>query len=172
MFAQPGKKLLFMGSELAQWREWNHDSSVDWHLVAEGGEHARMQMCVGELNWLYRGEAALHELDGDGRGIEWVEANDAEYSVLAFLRKAKDERDKVLVVCNFTPMPRHNYRVGVDGPVGGAWREIYNSDATVFGGSGHGNGGRVPVTPVPWHGRAASLNLTLPPLGALFLKPE
>jgi 1,4-alpha-glucan branching enzyme len=172
MFAQPGKKLLFMGAEFAQWREWNHDISLDWHLVHAGSEHARMQMCVGELNHLYRGERALHELDGDGRGIEWVEANDAEYSVLAFLRKAKDERDRVLVVCNFTPLPRYNYRVGVDSPVGGAWREIYNSDATVFGGSGHGNGGRVPVTPVPWHGRSASLNLTLPPLGALYLKAD
>jgi 1,4-alpha-glucan branching enzyme len=173
MFAQPGKKLLFMGAELGQWREWNHDSSVDWHLVADGNsEHARMQMCVGELNHLYQRERALHELDGDGRGIEWVEANDAEYSVLAFLRKAKDDADRVLIVCNFTPLPRYNYRVGVDGPVGGAWREIYNSDAHVFGGSGHGNGGRVPVTPVPWHGRGASLNLTLPPLGALYLKIE
>jgi 1,4-alpha-glucan branching enzyme len=102
--------------------------------------------------------------------MEWVEANDAEYSVLAFLRKGRDERDRVLVVLNFTPLPRYNYRVGVD--EGEAWRELYNSDAHVFGGSGHGNGGRVPVTPLPWHGRRASLNLTLPPLGALFLKPE
>jgi 1,4-alpha-glucan branching enzyme len=172
MFAQPGKKLLFMGAEMGQWREWNHDSSIDWHLVAEGQEHARMQMCVGELNWLYRREPALHELDGDGRGIEWVEANDAEYSVLAFLRKSRDGKEQVLVVCNFTPLPRWNYRVGVDGPVGGAWREVYNSDATVFGGSGHGNGGRVVVTPVPWHGRGASLNLNLPSLGALYLKVE
>jgi 1,4-alpha-glucan branching enzyme len=132
-----------------------------------------MQMCVGELNHLYRREAALHELDGDAAGIEWVEANDAEYSVLAFMRKAAGDRDRVLVVCNFTPLVRHNYRVGVDGPeLGGAWREIYNSDAGVFGGSGHGNGGRVPVTAIPWHGRRASLNLTLPPLGALYLKAE
>ena len=132
-----------------------------------------MQLCVGELNHLYRREPALHQLDGDGRGIEWVEANDAEYSVLAFLRKGEDEAERVLVVCNFTPMPRYNYRVGVDGPaVGGAWREIYNSDAREFGGSGQGNAGRVVVTPLPWHGRRASLNLTLPPLGALFLKAE
>ncbi|MCU1281852.1 MAG: 1,4-alpha-glucan branching enzyme, partial [bacterium] len=174
MFAQPGKKLLFMGAEFAQWREWNHDASLDWHLVRERQEHARMQMCVGELNHLYRRERALHELDGDARGIEWVEANDAEYSVLAFMRKAKDDpvAERVLVVCNFTPMPRYNYRVGVDGPLGGGWREIYNSDAGVFGGSGHGNGGRVVVTPVPWHGRKASLNLTLPPLGVLYLKAE
>ncbi len=171
MFAQPGKKLLFMGGEFGQWREWNHDTSLDWHLFADGSQHARMAMCVGELNHLYQRERALHELDSDGRGFEWVEANDAEYSALVFLRKAADDADRVLIVCNFTPMPRYNYRVGVDGPAGGAWREIYNSDATVFGGSGHGNGGRVPVTPVPWHGRSASLNLTLPPLGALFLKP-
>jgi 1,4-alpha-glucan branching enzyme len=172
MFAQPGKKLLFMGGEFAQWREWSHDTSLDWHLVAESEDHGRMQLCVGELNHLYRREAAMHELDGDGRGMEWVEANDAEYSVVAFLRKAKDERDRVLVVCNFTPVPRHNYRVGVDGGPGQSWREIYNSDATAFGGSGHGNAGCVMVTPVPWHGRRASLNLTVPPLGALFLKPE
>ena len=171
MFAQPGKKLLFMGGEFGQWREWNHDTSLDWHLFTDGSQHARMAMCVGELNHLYQRERALHELDSDGRGFEWVEANDAEYSALVFLRKAADDADRVLIVCNFTPMPRYNYRVGVDGPAGGAWREIYNSDATVFGGSGHGNGGRVPVTPVPWHGRSASLNLTLPPLGALFLKP-
>jgi 1,4-alpha-glucan branching enzyme len=113
-------------------------------------------------------------MDGDARGIEWVEANDVENSVLAFLRRAGDGAadERVLVVCNFTPLPRHNYRVGVDGPVGGSWREIYNSDAGVFGGSGHGNAGRVAVTPVPWHGRAASLNLMLPPLGALFLKAD
>jgi 1,4-alpha-glucan branching enzyme len=171
MYAQPGKKLLFMGAEFAQWREWNHDSSLDWHLPAHHEDHARMQLCLGELNHMYRSERALHALDGDARGIEWVEANDAEYSVLAFLRVAPDG-ERVLVVCNFTPLVRHNYRVGVDGPVGGSWREIYNSDAGVFGGSGHGNGGRVPVTPIPWHGRNASLNLTLPPLGALFLKAE
>ncbi len=172
MFAQPGKKLLFMGAEFAQWREWNHDLSLDWHLPATSEEHARMQLCVGELNHLYRSEPGLHALDGDARGIEWVEANDAEYSVLAFLRRAGDQPDseRVLVVCNFTPLPRHNYRVGVDAGGAAAWREIYNSDAGVFGGSGHGNGGRVAVTPVPWHGRRASLNLTLPPLGALFLK--
>jgi len=174
MFAQPGKKLLFMGAEFAQWREWNHDGSLDWHLAATSEEHARMQLCVGELNHLYRTEKALHVMDGDARGIEWVEANDVENSVLAFLRRAGDGAgdERVLVVCNFTPLPRHNYRVGVDGPVGGSWREIYNSDAGVFGGSGHGNAGRVAVTPVPWHGRAASLNLMLPPLGALFLKAD
>lgn len=171
MFAQPGKKLLFMGAELAQWNEWSHERSLDWHLL-DDELHRRMQMCVGQLNHLYRREAALHQLDGDPYGIEWVEANDAEYSVLAFLRRGRADGDRVLVVCNFTPVVRHNYRVGVDGPLveGAGWREIYNSDATTFGGSGHGNGGRVPVTLVPWHGRRASLNLTLPPLGALYLK--
>jgi 1,4-alpha-glucan branching enzyme len=174
MFAQPGKKLLFMGAEFAQWNEWSHDRSLDWHLVDGDELHRRMQLCVGELNHLYRREPALHQLDGDARGMEWVEANDAEYSVLAFLRKASDERDRVLVVCNFTPLPRSDYRVGVDGPLrdGAAWREIYNSDASVFGGSGQGNGGRVAVTPLPWHGRRASLSLTVPPLGCIFLKAE
>jgi 1,4-alpha-glucan branching enzyme len=168
MFAQPGKKLLFMGGEFGQWREWSHESSLDWHLLQQDPNHGRMQLCVGELNHLYRREPALHELDTDGRGLDWIEANDAEYSVLVFLRKGRDPNDQVLVVCNFTPLPRYNYRVGVDG--GDEWREIFNSDAESFGGSGHGNGGRVPVTPVPAHGRRASLNLTLPPLGALFLK--
>jgi 1,4-alpha-glucan branching enzyme len=167
MFAQPGKKLMFMGCEFGQWREWNNDSSLDWHLLNED-LHARLQICVGDLNRLYRHEPALHELDSDPRGMEWVEANDAEYSVLAFMRKAKDERDRVLCVLNFTPVARHNYRVGVDS--GETWREIFNSDAQVYGGSGHGNGGEIGVTPVPWHGRRASLNLTLPPLGALLIK--
>jgi 1,4-alpha-glucan branching enzyme len=174
MYAQPGKKLLFMGSEIAQWNEWSHDTSLDWHLLAAGRgggeEHARMQMLVGELNHLYRREKALHELDGDPRGMEWVEANDAEYSVTAFLRKGKAGAG-VLVVCNFTPVPRANYRVGVDAGVGEAWDEVFNSDATTFGGTGHGNAGRVVVTPVAWHGRRASLNLMVPPLGAVFLKP-
>ena len=168
MFAQPGKKLMFMGAELGQLREWSHDSSLDWHLLNDP-MHARLQILVGDLNRLYRNHPAMHELDNDARGMEWVQANDAEYSVLAFLRKAKDDRERLLCVLNFTPLPRHNYRVGVD--FGTEWIEVLNSDAEVYGGSGHGNGGRIPVTPVPWHGRRASLNLTLPPLGALVIKP-
>jgi 1,4-alpha-glucan branching enzyme len=168
MFAQPGKKLMFMGAELGQWGEWRHDTSLDWHLLHHE-LHARLQILVGDLNRLYRREPALHQLDGDAHGMEWVEANDAEYSVLAFLRKARDPMDRILCVLNFTPLPRHNYRVGVD--FGEAWHEVLNSDATVYGGSGHGNGGMIGVTPLPWHGRRVSLNLTLPPLGALMIKP-
>ena len=171
MYAQPGKKLLFMGAEFGQWREWNHDMSLDWHLLHENPLHGQLQQLVGTLNHLYRTYPALHQLDGDSRGMEWVQANDAEYSVLAFLRKGQAASEQILVLLNFTPVPRYNYRVGVNGGAD-AWREIFNSDATIFGGSGHGNGGRVPVTPLPWHGRGSSLNLTIPPLGALFLKAE
>jgi 1,4-alpha-glucan branching enzyme len=168
MFAQPGKKLMFMGAELGQWREWNHETSLDWHLLHDPG-HARLQILVGDLNRLYRTQPALHQLDGDPHGMEWVEANDAEYSVLVFLRKARDPMDRILCVLNFTPLPRQNYRVGVD--FGSEWRELFNSDAREYGGSGQGNAGAVAVAPLPWHGRRASLNLTLPPLGALMLRP-
>jgi 1,4-alpha-glucan branching enzyme len=168
MFAQPGKKLMFMGAEIGQWREWSHEISLDWHLLHDEA-HARLQILVGDLNRLYRREPAMHQLDGEQQGMEWVEANDAEYSVLAFLRKAWDPMDRILCVLNFTPLPRYNYRVGVD--FGEAWQELFNSDATVYGGSGHGNGGTIAVSPLPWHGRRASLNLTLPPLGALMIKP-
>jgi 1,4-alpha-glucan branching enzyme len=166
MYAQPGKKLLFMGGELAQWREWSHEVSLDWHL-RDHQQHRQIELLVGELNHLYRSRPALHTLDAEASGFEWIEANDAEYSIVAFLRKGRAPGERILCVFNFTPLPRFNYRLGVDG--GERWREILNSDATEFGGSGHGNLGEVPLTLVPWHGRAHSLNLTLPPLGALLL---
>ena len=167
MYGQPGKKLLFMGGEIGQWREWLHDSSVDWHLL-QYAPHAGMQKWVGDLNFLYRAEPALHELDCDPAGFEWVDANDGDASALTFLRKARSTGDVFLVACNFTPVPRHNYRVGV--PREGFWKEMLNSDAPYYGGSGQGNFGGVEAAPVGMHGRPRSLTLTLPPLATVFLK--
>ncbi|MBN1654008.1 MAG: 1,4-alpha-glucan branching protein GlgB [Deltaproteobacteria bacterium] len=167
MFALPGKKLLFMGGELAQWNEWDHESSLQWRLEREP-DHAGIARLLADLNRLYRGEPALHECDHDASGFEWVDANDAEQSCLSFLRKASDGAP-ILVVLNFTPVPRYAYCVDV--PVAGIWKEIINSDATEYGGSGVGNSGRAESTPVALRGPRQSLHLTLPPLGALFLKP-
>ncbi len=166
----PGKKLLFMGGEFAQWREWNHESSLDWHLPEQDPRHSQMQLLVGELNRLYRSEPALHQGDVHAAGFEWVDTNDSVNSVLTFLRKPMDSGKPVLVVLNMTPMPRHNYRVGVN--VDAYWEEILNTDAVSLGGSGLGNVGGAQANPVPAHGRPLSLNLTLPPLGALFLRPQ
>ncbi len=168
MYSLGGKKLLFMGSELAPWSEWNHDASLDWHLVGHPS-HEQVQLLVGELNRVYRAEPGLHELDCEAAGFRWVDADDAERSILVYERL--DARGaSVLVVLSFTPMIRTNYRVGVSS--GGIWDEIFNSDATPFGGSGQGNMGGAEASPVPAHGRRFSLNLTLPPLGALFLRPR
>ncbi len=169
MHAQPGKKLLFMGGEIAQWREWAHDESVDWHLL-EHAPHAGMLKLVSDLNRLHRREPALHAYDFDSRGFQWLDANDSQNSVLAFFRNGPDRDDRILAIFNFTPVPRPNYRVGV--PTSGHWREILNTDAAVYGGSGQGNMGGVKTTPVPYHGHYHSLNLTLPPLGALLLKRD
>ena len=167
MFSQPGKKLLFMGSELAQWREWNHDASLDWHLLDEPA-HRQIQDLVGTLNHLYKSERALHELDAEPAGFHWLSADDAEHSVLVYERVARDVNDRVICALNFTPMPRPNYRVGV--PRAGHYRELLNTDAAAFGGSGQGNLGGVDATPVRAHRRELSINLTIPPLGAVFLK--
>lgn len=169
MYGHPGKKLLFMGDEFGQWREWNHDESLDWHLLAYA-THRGLQQWVRDLNELYRREPALHEGDCDPAGFEWVDFHDWEQSVISFLRKAQSSDDVVLVVCNFTPVPRSDYRVGVPRP--GFWRELLNSDAREYGGSGHGNLGGVTADPVSFHGRPYSLSLTLPPLSVLFLKPS
>jgi 1,4-alpha-glucan branching enzyme len=168
MYGHPGKKLLFMGCEFGQRREWGHDESLEWHLL-EYGPHQGMQRWVEDLNKLYRQEPALHQLDFTGEGFEWVDASDWEQSVVSFLRKGKDPEEAVLVVCNFTPVPRLNYRVGV--PKGGYWRELLCSDAEIYGGSGYGNLGGVEAMPVQAQGRFHSLSLTLPPLGVVFLKP-
>ena len=168
-YAQPGKKLLFMGGELGQWREWSHDRSLDWHLLEQAG-HAGLQRLVGDLNALYREQPALHELDCQPAGFEWVDCNDADKSVLTFLRKPRDAGRVCLVACNFTPEPRPNYRVGV--PRGGRWEERLNSDSARYGGAEWGNLGGVEAAPVRAHGRPFSLNLTLPPLAILFLLSE
>lgn len=168
MYAQPGKKLLFMGGELAQRSEWNHDGSVEWHLL--GAEwHAAIMRLLADLNRLYRAEPALHDLDVDPAGFEWVDANDSAGSCLAFLRKDR-HGGYIAIGLNFTPVPRHNYRLGV--PVSGRWREIFNSDAKEYAGSGQGNFGSVDSAPVPLHGRPYSVTITLPPLGAVFFKAE
>jgi 1,4-alpha-glucan branching enzyme len=167
MHAQPGKKLLFMGGEIAQRAEWSHEKSIDWHLL-EWQPHAGMQRLVGDLNRLHREEPALHELDCDPSGFEWVDTSDADSSVLSFLRLSRD-REPVLCVFNFTPIARPDYRVGV--PQAGRWEELLNTDATDYGGSGVGNLGAREAHVAPFHGRPCSIELNLPPLGALLLRP-
>ena len=167
MFAQPGKKLLFMGDEFGQGSEWDHDGSLDWDLL-QGPLHRGLRRWVRDLNTLYRGEPALHELDCQPSGFAWIDCHDANQSVLSLLRKGKAPDALIVVVCNFTPTPRHNYRVGV--PRGGHWAEVLNGDAPIYGGSGQGNIGGIDTAPVHWHGHPQSLNLTLPPLAMLALK--
>jgi 1,4-alpha-glucan branching enzyme len=167
MYAQPGKKLLFMGGEFGQWNEWYHEESLHWHLLGDPS-HAKLQRWVQDLNGLYRSESALHELDFDSGGFEWIDCNDSEHSVLSLMRRGSSGEDSVVVVSNFTPVPRSNYRMGV--PRGGYWTEILNSDATEYGGSGFGNMGAVEASPIGFHGRSYSLNLSLPPLAVVFLK--
>jgi 1,4-alpha-glucan branching enzyme len=169
MWAHPGKKLLFMGDEFAQRREWNHDAALDWWLLGSNDAHGGVQRWVEDLNRLYRAEPALHALDFDAGGFEWIDGADAEGSVISYLRKARDG-SRLLVIANFTPVPREDYLVGV--PASGLWRECLNSDATLYGGSGVGNHGGVTTVPVAAHGRFQSLNLRLPPLGILILKHE
>jgi 1,4-alpha-glucan branching enzyme len=167
MFAQPGKKLLFMGDEIAQWREWAHDASLDWHLLDQP-LHRGIETWVGELNRLYRSQGALHEFDADPAGFEWIDCNDSLSSTLTFIRKGKSPNQIILVACNFTPVPRDSYRVGV--PCEGFWSELLNSDAHEYGGSGWGNLGGKEAEAISSHGRPYSLNLSLPPLGIVFLK--
>lgn len=170
MYAQSGKKLTFMGGEFGQWREWAHDTSLDWHLL-EHPLHRGLQAWVEQLNRAYRGETALHELDCDPAGFEWVDCNDSEASVVSLLRKRRSGSESVLVVCNFTPVPRSGYRVGV--PTAGYWRELLNSDGKEYGGSGLGNMGGCQTERGSVHGRPHMLRMTLPPLSALFFKsPE
>jgi 1,4-alpha-glucan branching enzyme len=168
MWSQPGKKLLFMGGEFGQWNEWNHDGSLDWHLFDQP-MHGAVARLVGSLNHLYRSERAMHRRDTESGGFEWIDGSNKAQSVLTYMRRGDDDRDVVLVALNFTPTPRPQYRIGV--PTGGRWRELLNTDAKDFGGSGHGNLGGVAATPVSWNGRRYSVNVTLPPLGAVFFKP-
>jgi 1,4-alpha-glucan branching enzyme len=168
MFGQPGKKLLFMGGELGQVPEWSHESQLEWHLM-DVPRHAGITRYLSDLNKLYRSEPALHEQDCVPAGFEWVHADDAAASVLSFLRKGRGDQHRMLVVCNFTPVPRSSYRIGV--PVGGSWVEVLSGDAITYGGSGVHNHGRIAAESVPFHGRPHSIVLTLPPLAALFLRP-
>jgi 1,4-alpha-glucan branching enzyme len=167
MYGQAGKKLLFMGGEFGQGHEWNVNQSLDWHQL-EYPQHQGVLQWVSDLNRLYRSEPALHELDFNPEGFEWIDCNDALGSTLSFMRKGRSTHDVILVACNFTPVPRLNYHVGV--PRSGYWREVLNSDSSFYGGSGMGNGGGVEAAPVSMHGRPACLTITLPPLAAVFFK--
>ncbi|HXK58367.1 MAG TPA: 1,4-alpha-glucan branching protein GlgB [Acidobacteriota bacterium] len=169
MYGLGAKKLLFMGGEFGQWREWDHDGSLDWHLL-EFPSHQQLQDWVRDLNQVYRREPALYEIDFEPSGFEWVDCCDTESSTISFLRHARTNQDLILVVCNFTPLPRFNYQLGV--PRGGFWREILNSDAHYYGGSGHGNLGGVEAAPIYSHNRPHTLNLTVPPLAVIMLKSE
>jgi 1,4-alpha-glucan branching enzyme len=167
MYAFPGKKLMFMGDEIAQRNEWNHEISLDWHLL-EYEPHRGVQHCVDDLNKLYKSERALYQQDFHYNGFQWIDFNDHENSVIAFERKAFESDDVIVVVCNFTPVPRHNYRIGV--PVSGLYQELINTDSSYYGGGNMGNSGFVSSEAVPFHGRLTSVQLTLPPLAVIYLK--
>jgi 1,4-alpha-glucan branching enzyme len=169
MFGHPGKKLIFMGGEFAQWNEWYHEASLDWHLL-DYAPHQGVQKLVRDLNHVYGSEKALHEIDFDRSGFEWVDFQDWAISVISFLRKGATTGDLILVVCNFTPVVREGYKVGV--PVGGTWREILNTDSEIYGGSGIGNQGAAQARPSPIHGREHSLIITIPPLATLYFKKD
>jgi 1,4-alpha-glucan branching enzyme len=167
MYAHPGTKLMFMGGEFGQYQEWNHDGSLEWHQAYEGGYQRGVQQTVRSLNYIYKNEPALYEYAFEEKGFEWVDLSDTTNSVISFLRKGKSENDVVLVVCNFTPVPRENYRIGV--PLQGYWEEIFNSDSHNFGGSGVTNHPNE-ASPIPYHGKDYSLSITLPPLGVTYMK--
>jgi 1,4-alpha-glucan branching enzyme len=169
MYAQPGKKLLFMGGEFGQWREWDHDGSLDWHLL-DYPVHAGLQKWVEDLNRLYRAEPALHEAEFLPEGFEWIDCGDTDQSIVSLIRKGRSTPGIVVAVFNFTPVPRHGYLVGV--PRGGLWKEVLNSDAIEYGGSGQGNFGGVEAASQPRHGRPCSLRLALPPLAGVFFKSD
>ena len=168
-YTQPGKKLVFMGGELGQWGEWNHDGQLDWELL-DSPAHRGVQRWLRDLNTVSRAEPALHARDCESSGFEWIDCNDAAHSTLAYVRRGGDPEQVVLVVCNFTPLPRSRFRVGAPAP--GFWREILNGDATLYGGSGVGNLGGVHTEPVAHHGRSDSIQITLPPLALVVFKLE
>jgi len=167
MFTHPGKKLLFMGCEFGQSREWAHDESLDWHLL-EYPVHQGLSRWVQDLNRLYQSEGALFEIDSESHGFEWIDCNDRQGSSISFLRHGKTPGDELVVICNFTPVPREGYRLGV--PHSGYWREVLNSDAEIYAGTGVGNRGGLNTEEVGDHGRPYSLNLRIPPLGCLVFK--
>ena len=169
MYGHPGKKLHFMGMELGQWAEWNHDSSIDWHL-SDYHNHKGLRFYMKDLNSVYRRFRALHENDFSGEGFKWIDANDSVNSILSFVRYDKKKEQPVIVVVNLTPVPRYNYRIGV--PEDCQWLEILNSDASQYGGSGKGNFGGVAANPVPYHGEEQSINIMLPPMSAVMFAKE
>ncbi|MDP8990719.1 MAG: 1,4-alpha-glucan branching protein GlgB, partial [Acidobacteriota bacterium] len=168
MFAHPGKKLLFMGTEFGQTDEWNHDAQLEWSLL-QYPIHCKLQTMVKELNWLYRREPALFEVDDTYHGFEWIDLQDSESSIITFLRFARNREDFIVFACNFTPVPREDYRIGV--PRVGLYRELFNTDSELFGGANLGNAGAVLAEAIPFHGRPASINVTIPPLAVVAFKP-
>jgi 1,4-alpha-glucan branching enzyme len=169
MFGHPGKKLLFMGDEIGQCSEWDHEASLEWDML-KNPLHAGLHRWVRDLNTVYRGQPSLHEFDFNAAGFEWVDCKDSQRSIISFLRRGPTADDQILFVCNFTPVVRENYRVGV--PLEGSWREILNSDASLYGGSGQGNFGGLSAIPLPIHGRPFTLSMRLPPLGVVAFQPE
>ena len=167
MFAHPGKKLLFMGTEFGQTAEWNHDTQLEWRLL-QYPIHYKLQTMVKELNWLYRREPALFEVDDSYHGFEWIDLQDSESSIITFIRFARNREDFIVFACNFTPVPREGYRIGV--PKAGIYRELFNTDSELFGGANLGNAGAVMAEEMPFHGRPASLNVTIPPLAVVAFK--
>jgi 1,4-alpha-glucan branching enzyme len=170
MYGHPGKKLLFMGGEFGQTNEWDHEASLDWHLLEMGPYHRGLQRLVQDLNGLYRTQPALHQVDFSPDGFQWIDCDDSDASVVSFLRRARDPEDFLVFVCNFTPVVREGYRIGV--PRGGFYHERINTDGAIYGGSNVGNAGNVLAEPVPTHGQPQSLRLTLPPLATLVFRPD
>jgi 1,4-alpha-glucan branching enzyme len=167
-YAHPGKKLLFMGGEFGQWNEWNENAPLDWALL-EFPAHDSIRALLRDLNHLYRNEPALHVFDFDPRGFRWIDCHDADQSVLSFVRQGLDGSAQLVALFNFTPVPRYNYRIGV--PSGAAWCEVLNTDSMYYGGSNLGNGQPLRPQNLPWMGFDHSVEVTLPPLGAIYLKP-
>jgi len=169
MWTHPGKKLLFMGNDFGQWNEWNHDTQLQWDLL-QFDTHQGLKKLVADLNQIYRREPALHEVDFDGAGFEWIDCENGNDSVLAYARRAKNPEDFVVVCCNFTPTVRYDHRIGV--PRGGSYQEIFNSDSQYYGGTNVGNMPTMVTEQVASHGREHSLRVTLPPLAAIIFKPS
>jgi len=168
MFTHPGKELLFMGGDIGQWDEWNHDKSLDWSLL-ESKPHRCLQKFVMDLNHMNQSEPALYEVDFDKRGFEWIDFRNADSSIIAFIRKAKDPADFLVIIANFTPVPRVSYRIGV--PENCFYKEVLNSDSEIYGGSNMGNTGGLNADAIPFHGKPYSINATLPPLSVMIFKP-
>jgi len=169
MWTHPGKKLLFMGSDFGQWREWNCEGNLQWDLL-QWETHQGVQKCIADLNRIYRREKALHELDFEWAGFEWIDCHNYDDSTLSYIRRARDPADFLVIACNFTPVPRRDYRLGV--PEACWYEEIFNSDSSFYAGSNLGNGPGVMAEPAGSHGRPASIRVTLPPLAAVIFKPR